>query len=100
MTAGTDSILTFSLPVSGKNGSHDDVFNPDRAGLKSPTEEGGSKGEAAAGEGREGLDESSYEDCAPETVRYVPPERYVDVRHTDNLEGQPVKNFESTRQKF
>ena len=85
------------------------MFNPDRAGLKSPTEEGGSKGEAAAGEGREGFDESSYEDCAPETVRYVPPERYVDVRHTDNLEGQPVfslqpkflnlpdKYFESTQ---
>ena len=74
-----------------KSGSHDDVFNPDKAGLKSPGSETGSKGEAA--DGRAGLEDSYYEDCGPEVARYLPGERYVDVKHSRNLEGESAKYF-------
>ncbi|CAI8014338.1 Switch-associated protein 70 [Geodia barretti] len=36
LTVGSDRTLNFPLPISGKFGSQDDVFNPDGTGLKSP----------------------------------------------------------------
>ena len=87
-TAGTESILTFSLPISGKTGSQDDVFNPEKTGLKSPDRPPQQWPEEEARK-KTGLEDSYYEDCGPETARYVPGERYIDIRHRGSeLEGQ------------
>ena len=90
-TAGADSTLTFSLPLSMKSGSQDNVFNPDRTGLKSPDRPAQQlpKEDSATAE-KTGLEDSFYEDCGPEPARYIPGERYVDVKHNNDdniLEG-------------
>ena len=91
-TAGPDSILNFSLPVSGKSGSQDDVFNPDGTGLKSPDRPAQQLPEEdpAAEREKTGLEDSFYEDCGLQPARYIPGERYVDIKHnTDSIfEGQ------------
>ena len=87
-TGGPDAILSFSLPISGQ----DSVFNPAKTGLSSPDRPAQQlpKEAVAVEKNKRGLEDSFYEDCGPEPVRYIPGERYVDVKHnTDSvLEGQ------------
>lgn len=77
-----DSILNFSLPLSGVK---DDIFN-----LESPSsrDDGMREGSATNEKKQTGLGDSFYEQCGSETARYIPEERYVDVKHNDkHLEG-------------
>ena len=96
LTVGSDRTLNFSLPISGKFGSQDDVFNPDGTGLKSPDRPAQQlpKADPAAKREKTGLKDSFYEECGPEPARYIPGDRYIDIKHnTDSVfEGQS-QNF-------
>lgn len=76
-TAGEDSVLTFSLSISG---SKDNIFNPDKSGLNS-TERAAVNGLKAVDndtkkpieqESKAGLEDSFYEECHVGAPRYVP----------------------------
>ena len=84
-----DSILTFSLPLSGQTGLHDDVFTPNKTVSKQDV----TKSLQTKQESNTGLEDSYYEECEVGGARYIPGQRYVDVRQpwAEKLDGQSIK---------
>lgn len=90
-SAGKDTILSFSLPLSNQTTISEDVFNPEKTETPDVAKESAKEGlkEEKSEASKTELEDSLYEECEVDGLRYVPPERYVDVRsYTQRDDGQ------------